>query len=64
MQIMNGIAFLLVILINGFSAAASAGKNTDLGYITDKANLAIAPDSWAFSIWGIIYALIGCFTIY
>jgi hypothetical protein len=64
MQVINGIAFLMVLLINGFSATTSVGKSTDLGYITDKAKLSIAPDGWAFSIWGIIYSLIGCFTIY
>ena len=35
MQVINGIAFLMVLLINGFSATTSVGKSTDLGYITD-----------------------------
>ncbi len=64
MQILNGIAFLIVLLINGFSTVTSAGKNTDLVYITHKANFALSPDDWAFSIWGLIYTLIGCFSIY
>ena len=35
-----------------------------LGVITDEWDLKIAPDGYAFSIWGLIYSLLGIFMIY
>jgi hypothetical protein len=32
--------------------------------VTDYWNLPVDPDGWAFSIWGLIYTLLGFFTFY
>ena len=50
---------------NGFSAAGlDESIFKSLGDITDEMDLRIAPASYAFSIWGLIYTLMAIFVVY
>ena len=48
-------------LLNGLSPVIMPN---DLSEITDGVDSLIAPDGYAFSIWGLIYSLLGVFTVY
>jgi len=54
-------AYIICIAANAWSAVASANP---LPKITDEWDIKIAPAGWAFSIWGVIYTLIGGFVYY
>ncbi len=57
---LNTLAFLLILVVNYLSNALPLGGNT-MGELADRyANLFI-PAGYAFSIWGIIYLLLGYF---
>lgn len=48
-------------LLNGLSPVIMPNSLT---YITDTVDVLIAPDGYAFSIWGLIYSLLGVFVVY
>ena len=54
-------AYALAMLLNGLAPIILPA---DLGTITDEVNVAINPAGYAFSIWGLIYTLLGVFTVY
>merc|ERR1711990_44436 len=58
---MNVIAFIIAMVLNGLSSTVMP---TSLGYINDYWNVGVAPASWTFSIWAVIYSLLCLFTIY
>jgi hypothetical protein len=57
----NDYSFVIAMIANGWSAAFS--KNP-LPKITDEWDIKVAPAGWAFSIWGLIYTLLGGFVYY
>ena len=57
----NVIGFIICVLLNYLSQIYFPKS---LGVITDEWDLRIAPADYAFSIWGIIYSLLGTFMIY
>ena len=60
----NIIAFVLTVLINGLAGSTSllGGKNT--AQISDSTPTLITPSGYVFSIWGIIYFLLGIFVVF
>src|SRR4030066_1403513 len=60
----NIIAFVLMVIINGLAGSTTTigGKNT--AQISDANPTLITPAGYVFSIWGIIYLLLGIFVIY
>jgi translocator protein len=60
----NIAAFILTILINGLAGSTTiiAGKNT--AQISDANPTLITPAGYVFSIWGIIYILLGVFVVF
>ena len=54
-------AYIICIAANGYSAVFASNP---LDKITDEWDIKIAPAGWAFSIWGLIYTLIGGFVFY
>ena len=60
----NIIAFVLTVIVNGLagSTAIIGGKNT--AQISDANPTLITPAGYVFSIWGIIYILLGIFVVY
>ena len=60
----NIFAFILMVLVNGLAGSTTllGGKNT--AEISDANFTLITPAGYVFSIWGIIYILLGIFVIY
>ena len=60
----NIIAFVLMVLVNGLAGSTTllGGKNT--AEISDANLTLITPAGYVFSIWGIIYVLLGIFVIF
>lgn len=60
----NVVAFVLTVLVNGLAGSTTflGGKNT--AAISDANPTLITPAGYVFSIWGIIYILLGVFVVY
>ena len=60
----NILAFVLMVLVNGLAGSTTllGGKNT--AEISDANLTLITPAGYVFSIWGIIYVLLGIFVIF
>jgi hypothetical protein len=63
LQVLNGIAFVSVIVVNYLSNTGIL-NNTTIGEVSDGLNTLFTPAGYAFSIWGIIYLLLLGFAIY
>lgn len=61
MQVLNVVAFGICLTMNGTSQQFMP---MSLRQITDYWDTRIDPAGYAFSIWGLIYSLLGIFTIY
>ena len=61
---LNIIAFVLMILVNGLAGSTTilGGKNT--AEISDSNPTLITPAGYVFSIWGVIYILLGIFIVF
>ncbi len=61
---LNIISFIFMVIINGLvgSTTIIAGKNT--AQISDNNPTLITPAGYVFSIWGVIYILLGIFTVF
>jgi benzodiazapine receptor len=61
---MNIIAFVLTVLVNGLAGSTTliGGKST--ADISDMYPTLITPAGYVFSIWGIIYILLGIFVVF
>jgi TspO/MBR family len=60
----NIIAFVLTIMVNGLAGSTTilGGKNT--AQISDANPTLITPAGYVFSIWGVIYVLLGIFVVF
>jgi benzodiazapine receptor len=60
----NVSAFVLMVLVNGLAGSTTiiGGKNT--AQISDANPTLITPAGYVFSIWGVIYVLLGVFAVY
>jgi hypothetical protein len=63
LQIGNILAFAATLIVNGLSSAAVLGGKTT-AEISDQYFTLITPAGYVFSIWGIIYVLLGVFVVY
>lgn len=63
LQILNLAGFFLMVIIN-FLANYLPINNLDTGYISDLYPNLFAPAGFTFSIWGLIYLLLGIFVFY
>jgi hypothetical protein len=62
-QILNIVAYVLTLIVNGLANAIPlGGRNT--GEISDSYPNLFTPAAYVFSIWGVIYVLLGIFTVY
>jgi hypothetical protein len=61
---LNIMAFLFTVLVNGLAGSTTllGGKNT--AQISDANPTLITPAGYVFSIWGIIYILLGIFVVF
>jgi len=60
----NIVAFVLTVLVNGLAGSTTilGGKNT--AQISDANPTLITPAGYVFSIWGVIYILLGIFVVF
>jgi benzodiazapine receptor len=60
----NILAFVLTVFVNGLAGGTTilGGKNT--ATISDSNPTLITPAGYVFSIWGVIYILLGAFVLY
>jgi hypothetical protein len=58
------VAFVLTVLVNGLAGSTTilGGKNT--AQISDAYPTLITPAGYVFSIWGVIYVLLGVFVVF
>lgn len=61
MQIINVVGYVVMVLLNYLSQIYFP---ENLAEITAEWDLKITPAGYAFSIWGVIYSLLGVFMIY
>jgi hypothetical protein len=61
---LNVVAFVAVVFVNGLAGSTTliGGKTT--AQISDKNPTLITPAGYVFSIWGVIYILLGIFVVY
>jgi len=61
---LNIVAFVLTVLVNGLAGSTTilGGKNT--AQISDANPTLITPAGYVFSIWGVIYILLGIFIVF
>ncbi len=64
LRLTNIIAFILTIIVNGLAGSTTllGGKNT--AEISNANSTLITPAGYVFSIWGVIYVLLGIFVIF
>ncbi len=64
LKVTNIIAFVLTVAVNGLAGSTTVlgGKNT--AQISDANPTLITPAGYVFSIWGVIYILLGVFVVY
>jgi len=62
-KILTLVAYVVMIAVNYLAVALSLGGR-DTGAISDNYANLFAPAGYAFSIWGLIYALLGVYVIY
>ncbi|RDY70475.1 tryptophan-rich sensory protein [Halobacillus trueperi] len=60
--IMNVLAFILVVTVNGLANALPLNGQTT-GEISNRLNVLFTPAGYVFSIWGLIYILLGIWVI-
>jgi translocator protein len=60
----NILAFALTVLVNSLAGATSIIGGVNTAAISDAHPTLITPAGYVFSIWGVIYVLLGIFVIY
>ena len=60
--IMNLLAYLLVVIVNGLANALPINGQTT-GEISNRLNVLFTPAGYVFSIWGLIYILLGIWVL-
>ncbi|WP_405295125.1 tryptophan-rich sensory protein [Algibacter sp. Ld11] len=63
LQILNGVAFVCVIVMNYLSNTGLL-NNTTIGRVSKTYNTLFTPAGYAFAIWGLIYLLLAGFMFY
>jgi hypothetical protein len=64
LKYVNIVAFILTVIINSIAGSTTLIGGQDTAVISDKNPTLITPAGYVFSIWGIIYFLLGVFVIY
>ena len=60
----NIIAFVLTVIVNGLAGSTTLLGGVNTAEISDSNPTLITPAGYVFSIWGIIYVLLGVFVIF
>jgi hypothetical protein len=61
---LNIIAYVLTVLVNGLAGSTTilGGRNT--AQVSDANPTLVTPAGYVFSIWGVIYILLGVFVVF
>lgn len=62
-QIANVVAYVLTLVVNGLAVALPLNGNST-GELSDRFPVLVTPANYVFSIWSLIYILLGAFTLY
>jgi hypothetical protein len=62
-QIVNGAAYVVTLMVNGLAVALPLNGNST-AELSDRFPVLVTPANYVFSIWTLIYLLLGAFTIY
>jgi len=62
-RVINLIAFLFVLGLNGWAGSVGLNGNT-VGSVSDDILSRFTPAGYVFAIWGLIYIALGCFVVY
>ena len=62
-QIVNIVATILVIVVNGLASASGLNGRTT-GEISDRFDVYFVPAGYVFSIWGLIYLALAAYAVY
>jgi benzodiazapine receptor len=60
----NILAFILTVLVNGLAGSTTILGGKDTAEISDANPTLITPAGYVFSIWGVIYILLGIFVVF
>jgi len=60
----NILAFILTVLVNGLAGSTTILGGKDTAQISDANPTLITPAGYVFSIWGVIYILLGIFVVF
>jgi len=60
----NIVAFILTVIVNGLAGSTTLIGGQDTAAVSDKYPTFVTPAGYVFSIWGIIYLLLGVFVVY
>jgi len=61
---LNVVAFVAVVLVNGLAGSTKLIGGNNTAQISDANPTLITPAGYVFSIWGVIYVLLGIFTVF
>lgn len=64
LRIANIVAFCLTIIVNALAGSTTLIGGQDTAAISDANFTLVTPAGYVFSIWGIIYTLLGIFIVY
>lgn len=64
MQGLNAVAFVATVAVNSLAGSTKLLNGLTSGEVSDLYPTLVTPAGYTFSIWGIIYALLGVFTVY
>ncbi|MEJ5327789.1 MAG: tryptophan-rich sensory protein [Candidatus Bathyarchaeia archaeon] len=64
LRLLNILAFLFTIVVNGLAGSTTIIGGTNTAQVSDANPTLITPAGYVFSIWGIIYILLGVFVIF
>lgn len=60
----NIVAFVLTVIVNGLAGSTTLLGGVNTAFISDSNPTLITPAGFTFSIWGIIYVLLGAFVVF
>ena len=61
---LNILAFLFTVLVNGLAGSTTIIGGTNTAQVSDANPTLVTPAGYVFSIWGIIYILLGIFVVF
>jgi hypothetical protein len=64
LPILNVLVYITTVVVNSFAGATTLLNGRTTGQVSDAYPTLVTPSGFTFSIWGIIYILLGAFAVY